>query len=169
MSTNYFIGDIHLDHKNICKYRPRFNTVEEHNDLIINNIRNCYGKRNHLWLLGDCFFSYDMKMIAKEMCNNFHTVNVTLGNHCTDKTERKRVIRELMIEHDNFSVHGIISKFGFWLSHAPIHPDEMYRKVANVHGHVHNNSIDDERYINVSCEAIDYKPITLEDIRIKAP
>ena len=53
----------------------------------------------------------------------------------------------------------------FILSHCPIHPSELdYRFKYNIHGHVHVKSLSDERYINVCCEAIDYKPKTIEEL-----
>lgn len=164
MSINYFIGDLHLRHRNICKYRD-FETADDHDNLIMENLRKCYGKRNQLWLLGDCFFSYKMKDFFKEICDNVGVVNVTLGNHCTQNSERLKLLREVMIEHENVNFHGIISKYGFWLSHAPVHPDELRGRKMNVHGHVHSSTIPDDRYLNLSAENIDFKPITLEMIR----
>jgi calcineurin-like phosphoesterase family protein len=34
----------------------------------------------------------------------------------------------------------------------------------NIHGHVHENTLDDKRYINVSAEVIDYRPKTLREL-----
>ena len=51
------------------------------------------------------------------------------------------------------------------LTHCPIHSSQLdYRYSYNIHGHVHSNSIDDARYINVSAEVIDYTPKTLEQL-----
>lgn len=50
----------------------------------------------------------------------------------------------------------------FWLSHCPLHPEEL-RGRLNIHGHVHTNSVRDQRYINVSFE-MSKTPIPLEDI-----
>lgn len=68
---------------------------------------------------------------------------------------------------------------GFWLSHAPIHSDHLSGS-HNIHGHLHSNSvyeivdingfatpIKDQRYINVSVEQLDGKPISFEDIKRK--
>ena len=49
------------------------------------------------------------------------------------------------------------------LTHIPIHPFEMNRYRKNIHGHVHENTIDDDRYVNVSCEVIDYTPQLLNN------
>lgn len=61
-------------------------------------------------------------------------------------------------------VQGFMKYKEFWLSHAPIHPNELRGKV-NIHGHVHSATIDDDRYFNTSLENIGYKPISLQEIR----
>jgi len=53
-------------------------------------------------------------------------------------------------------VYGLFKYKGLWLSHAPIHPDELRGK-PNCHGHVHYKSIqldgaDDGRYLNCCVE-----------------
>jgi calcineurin-like phosphoesterase family protein len=67
-------------------------------------------------------------------------------------------------QFDNVYTFGIIKKFSFWLSHAPVHPQELYRGM-NIHGHVHSNTVPDARYYNVSCENTNYQPVNLQDIR----
>lgn len=49
-----------------------------------------------------------------------------------------------------------------WLTHAPIHPDELRGK-KNVHGHCHGHILNDKRYINVCVEHAD-RPIPIEEI-----
>ena len=40
-SNFYFVSDLHLSHKNILKYDNRpFNSIEEHDQSIINNINS---------------------------------------------------------------------------------------------------------------------------------
>jgi len=53
-------------------------------------------------------------------------------------------------------------------SHIPIHPQSLDRWRLNIHGHLHANTLDDPRYINVSCEQVNFTPITLEEIIRKA-
>jgi len=51
------------------------------------------------------------------------------------------------------------------LSHIPIHPESLGRYRGNVHGHLHANKLDDPRYLCVSVEHTDYKPIDFEVVR----
>ena len=88
-----------------------------------------------------------------------------MGNHDTDSGERQDILRMLIMLYKINKVGSLYKyKNKFWLSHAPIHPQEL-RGLKNVHGHCHNNSIDDNRYINVSCEAVNYTPIQFKDIK----
>lgn len=164
MSTNFFIGDLHLGHQNISKYRQDFSSGEEHDEFMKHQLRKCYGKRNILWLLGDTIFHIAHENFMVELCNNFQHVHNVLGNHCTQTPMREGIQRRLYSSHNNYHVHGMISKYGFWINHSPIHEVELRGKKC-VHGHVHNQTLDDDRYLNVSAEAINYTPLTLEEIR----
>lgn len=156
--NNYLISDTHFGHNGIShKFRPEFSSDEEHNETIHENILSCSGKRNTLWILGDVCFSQDHFRKLWVYSLSFAKVHIVLGNH-----DHKR-LPEYCAQYD-IAVHGIIKKWGFWLSHCPVHPQELYRGYS-VHGHVHRNTVPDDRYFNVSCEALDYKPITLGVIR----
>lgn len=63
-------------------------------------------------------------------------------------------------------VHGLLKYKEFWLSHAPLHPDELRGK-NNVHGHVHTESVNDLQYLNVSVDSsfMNFFPRTLHEIR----
>lgn len=63
-------------------------------------------------------------------------------------------------------------------SHMPVHPNSMGTAIANVHGHIHQNQspepvysinkktqrITCKPYVNVSLEAINYRPIHLDEL-----
>ena len=89
---------------------------------------------------------------------------VVLGNH-----DEPKHISELL-KHVNF-VCGMykfkdkINRNSIFLTHCPIHSSELdYRVKYNIHGHVHENTINDKRYINVSAEAIEYKPKLITEL-----
>lgn len=169
MNKVYVISDCHFGHRNICKFRPQFSSVEEHNEYLFERIMACAGKRSSLWMLGDMFFDSEvLTKYGEPIRKNFGYTNIVLGNHDTDNTDRAENVGHMWCMFN--AVHGMHSKYGFWLSHAPIHPAELRGK-RNIHGHVHSESIRkedgsiDERYFNACCENIDYKPILLQDIR----
>jgi calcineurin-like phosphoesterase family protein len=89
-SSNTFVtGCIHLNHKNIVKgetswnhgYR-NFNTRQEMNSLLIDNINKIVPKDGSFFILGDMFFG-DKKLIPEFMnqinCKNIYYI---YGNHC---------------------------------------------------------------------------------------
>lgn len=165
MSKNYFIGDCHFSHNDIHKkFRTNFSSDEEHDNIIYENIMACAGKRNQLWLLGDVFFKSDSFWRLDEFSKHFQNVNYLLGNHCNTG------ISKYAAQLDNVHIFGIQSKYGMWISHAPVHPDELRGRVS-VHGHTHNilmldiNKEIDKRYYCVSCEQVDYRPISLAQIK----
>lgn len=51
------------------------------------------------------------------------------------------------------------------LSHIPIHPESLSRYRGNVHGHLHYNKLNDPRYLCVSVEHTDYKPVDFQKVR----
>lgn len=153
MSNVYFAGDLHFGHIGITKFRPVYHEAE-HRETIIENFNSVLGKRDSLWLMGDIAFSDEMiDQVARITCAYKFLV---LGNH-----DCKNIARWMTVV-DN--IYGITKQKGMWLSHAPIHPEELRGKI-NVHGHVHYATLDDPRYFNVSLENIGYKPISLKEIK----
>lgn len=160
--TVYFASDLHHGHKNISKYRTVFSSTEENDETLCENILTTCGKRDSLWLLGDLFFTEESLKYWDLYVKYVGFVNVVLGNHCTDKPKRLRNVKYMM----NNGVHKIGGAFkykGFWVTHMPIHPDEL-RGQQCLHGHMHHVNIDDPRYFNASVEQIDYKPISFPEI-----
>ena len=156
MSAVYFLSDLHLGHKNICKFRTDFLSVEEHNALIKENYHRRVTKRDTVYFLGDVAF--DVESLADVKTWVGAKKILIAGNHCLDHFKMK----DLVEAYDE--VYSLKKYKEFWLSHAPIHPDELRGKV-NIHGHTHYHNIADDRYVNVSLENINFTPIELHEIR----
>ena len=158
MSKLYAIGDTHLGHNNIAKYRPRFATNEEHDDYILSILKETLRKRDTCYFLGDIAFTKEALLKIKSIvCMKKVLV---MGNHDAERHGVK--MADLLEVFDQ--VCAMTTKKGCWLTHAPIHPDELRGKF-NIHGHTHNHNLNDSRYANVSCENIDYKPIDLLEVK----
>lgn len=159
MSQNFLIGDTHYGHNGISrKFRTVFSSDEEHDNTIHQNIMDCSGKRNNIFLLGDILFKVGEFWRLDQYAKYYDKVFLCLGNH------DHQSLAKYAAQFDNVYVFGIIKKWGFWLSHCPIHPQELYRG-WNIHGHVHNNTVPDARYFNACCENLNYKPIDLQRVR----
>lgn len=157
MSRVYFISDLHLTHRNILKFAGGAragSTIKEHDDAIIDACNNVVNKNDLLWILGDIAFSREGLARLDEIRCQKHII---LGNHDGFT----------MNEYQQYGrvYPGLVRYKRLWLSHCPIHPDELRGKM-NVHGHVHNATINDSNYINVCIEALDRgKPRSLEEIK----
>lgn len=158
MSIPYFIGDMHLGHRNVCKYRTQFATREMHDETLLINFNSIVRKRDHTYFLGDICFTPE----ALEMISTLNGSKILiLGNH---DTQSGTPSMSDLCQVFSGGVHSLMKYKEFWLSHAPIHPSELRGKV-NIHGHVHSNTVRDMRYFNASCENIRMTPISLYEIR----
>ena len=157
----YMSSDFHLGHKVITKYRPIFATQEEHDQHILDEMSKL-NKRDILYVLGDFIFDSDkydwyVEQIKKMPCR----VKLTLGNHCSRKLYRE----------DRFEVQlPLFTYKEFWMTHAPIHPDEIRGRKGVIHGHCHTNKVRGsypdfkEDYYNVVLDQNDFKFLNFEQI-----
>ncbi|NBV62756.1 MAG: hypothetical protein EBR73_17175 [Rhodobacteraceae bacterium] len=163
MSKIYFIGDCHFGHKDIhLKFRKEFSSVEQHDSTIMYNILKRVTTKDVLWMLGDNFISKDSFRYIQIILPMVRQLNIVLGNH--EHKDLLPFIYSLGITKDMLNIYGITKKYDAWISHAPVHPDELREKI-NIHGHVHTNTLKDHRYFNASCENIQYTPISLQEIK----
>lgn len=156
MGNVRFISDTHFGHKNMAIKRG-FSSAEEMNEHIIKKWNSVVSKKDVTYLLGDV--SMESKNFYYLLDHLNGVKNIILGNHC-----RRQDIPE-MLKYVN-SVAGMIDyKSNYILTHCPVHPSQLeFRYSYNIHGHVHENSIDDSRYINVSCEVVDYTPKLITEL-----
>jgi len=153
MSKVYFVSDLHFGHKRIHKFRRGFETELSHQEHVITQWNNTVTKNDKVFVLGDAAFT----MESIEAIRRLNGTKVLVrGNH--DKLNTSVYLWVFK------EVYGMLRYKDFWLSHAPIHPQEL-RGLKNIHGHVHNSTIEDVRYINVCLENTDFKPIGYEEIR----
>lgn len=161
MSRVFFISDLHFGHKNILDFSPNRDggTVDEHDGLLVAKWNMVVNKRDTVYVLGDVCFERSKLDLLDSMLGTKHLI---LGNH--DKFQ-------LPVYQKYFKkIHGFRTYKGFWLSHAPIHTDEL-RGRKNIHGHVHHAVITDvdgepdNRYIPVCVEQTNGYPVLFEEIK----
>ena len=164
MSQVYFISDLHLGHKNILNFagslRGFASSPEEHDEVLVDRIASSVNKRDMLFILGDVAMSLEgLSLLDRIKAKQKILVR---GNHDIFSEEDYRKY------FDN--ILGLAKYKGMWLSHAPIHTQELRGKL-NLHGHVHGNSITDmfggydKRYINCCVENCNGYPISLQSIK----
>jgi len=170
MSKVHFIADLHFGHINMALKRG-FATVEEHDEYIISQWNKKVHKRDVTWILGDVTMESSKPYPLLNRLNGMK--KVVLGNH-----DRPSDIPELLKYVQ--AVAGMIRYKGIWLTHCPVHERELeFRVPRNIHGHIHEEQImqlesfgfkdewvPDVRYHCVSCEHVDFTPVTLEELGI---
>ena len=169
MSNVYFIGDPHFGHTNIIKFRTQFPSEGVHRKYIITNWCDRITKRDVVYVMGDAAFT-------QEGLDDFGLLPgrkiLIKGNHDLLPTEAYLKVFE--------EIHGALAYKGLWLTHIPVHPQELYGR-SNVHGHCHRGGPEGihqanctirghaigskATYFNTCCEFIEYTPINYHEIK----
>lgn len=177
MGNVRFIGCLHLGHENMAVKFRGFKDSHEHDEYLISQWNSVVAKRDIVYILGDISMETDEHYYKLNRLNG--TKKVVLGNHDLGKH-----VPELLNYVD--SVSGMIHYKGFWLSHAPLHPQELTFVKGNIHAHIHEmkvpNTIVDvdywcekrviksghgDKYYHVDAKVLDFKPITIEELILK--
>jgi calcineurin-like phosphoesterase family protein len=143
----FVISDPHFGHTNIALKRG-FDSAEQMDNHIIEQYNKVVGKKDLVYILGDITMEKGNYDILDRLNGN---KRVVLGNH--DMPQHTARLAEKVL-----SVSGAIKYNGYILTHIPIHDTEADRFRGNIHGHVHDKTIHDPRYINVCWEVLDYTP-----------
>lgn len=165
MSKTYLISDTHFGHKNIISFlcadgsrlRP-FSSIQEHDDFIISRWNSVVKPEDKVYHLGDVGLTNGTQLI--QVLSKLNGTKILIkGNHDNLKlSQYQQVFKDIRASH---------TLDGFVLSHIPIHEYSLSRWKANIHGHLHATNLNDSRYINVSCEGVNYTPVDFEFIRNK--
>jgi calcineurin-like phosphoesterase family protein len=158
----WFTSDHHFHHHNILNFkddegeliRP-FSSVDEMHSVMIERWNEIVAPDDKVYHLGDVV----MRTTAKyfDILNQLNGRKVLIrGNHDGAKlsmyAQYFKDIRAVM--HLKTPDNDMV-----WFSHIPLHPSTV-GKGFNVHGHLHQNKIEDRRYINISVENTDYYPVS---------
>lgn len=138
MSNVWFCSDLHFGHRRIGEFRESIGVLNELDNRaqIKEDWNSVVKKKDDVYVLGDaCFTNETLPEFAELPGRKF----LIRGNHDKLKTREYLTVFQ--------EVYGLFKYHEFWLSHAPIHPDELRNRV-NLHGHVHFSTLDDPRYVN---------------------
>jgi calcineurin-like phosphoesterase family protein len=152
----WFISDTHFNHMKIIQYCNRpFPNVEEMNKYIINQWNNTVDKDDLVYHLGDFALQSDKAIVSNLVQRLNGNIILILGNH-------DRWGKQKFLDCGFIGVYKKLEIGNYILSHRPI--ENLEDSKINLHGHIHNydRGLDRNRYINVSCEAIGYKPIWID-------
>ncbi len=161
----YLISDTHFYHDNIIKYCNRpFKDYKEMNRVLIDNWNKVVSEKDVVYHLGD--FAKG-EVYLKELVSKLNgKIYLLRGNH--DKKNIK-FYKECGLEVIRNKTK--LEEYKVILSHSPLLDGEIPEGYVNIHGHIHNNDLDDcylkDRHINVSVENIGYKPVEIEELLAK--
>lgn len=168
----YVISDTHFGHRKIIEFekeaRP-YATIEEHDQDLIERWNSVVRKEDTVWHLGDVYFGKGHDCLAALKGYK----RLVLGNHDAGK--------EAILSQYFQRIHGCAEFGGCILSHIPVHPYQLEKQyLKNIHGHMHSKRVmktllaqvlerlpepaPDPRYVCVSVEHTDLKPVLLQHV-----
>ena len=159
MPTVFFTSDTHFGHLKALEFRPGLNSLEEHNEFIIDKWNSVVRPSDLVWHLGDVALGDKSFISCVGKCNG-----------------RKKLIHG---KHDKYKIqeylpyfkeiYGVVRAYhGMVLSHVPLHTQNLdFRWHSNIHGHIHTPEKYnlDERYFNVCTDVCDFRPVPLDTIK----
>jgi len=153
----FFVSDTHFDHERILSIRNQFNSVDEMNCFMLDNWNSNVSINDKVYHLGDVSFKknalYFIDMMNGKKC-------LIKGNHdIYPIKEYLKYFYDIRGAHE-FKYKGL----KICLTHIPIHEQQMKRYDLNIHGHLHNEPLDDKRYFCASVENIGYTPIHIDEV-----
>lgn len=180
MKNIWFTSDTHYSHANITGskvsiwkngYR-NFDSIEEMNNTLINNINKCVGENDILYHLGDWSFSGVQNILyfrRSLVCKN---INLILGNH-----DKHIIDKEIIIDGESFNMiklfssvnsvfSGNIDKKYFHLSHYAhrVWPNSQTGSI-HLYGHSHGTlpGIGKSMDVGIDCHP-EFRPFNVDEI-----
>ena len=159
----FFISDTHFGHKGLVDGRLSrpdghparpFSSVEAMDETMVERWNSVVRPEDKVYHLGDVAMNVKKLPILARL-NGRKTL--ILGNHDIYAT------KEYLVYFKNVRATRVFD--GFICSHVPVHPDALSRFRVNVHGHTHERSLGDSRYINICVEQTDYYPLELATLQ----
>ena len=155
VSNVYVTSDWHIGHSRIHeKFRTQFVSESDHDSYILKRARDTVSKRDILIVLGDVTWTSEGLQKIKDADFPCKMIMIA-GNH------DDLPMADYLTVFDE--VRGAWKYKKYWMTHIPIHPQELYRG-KNIHGHCHAGGPDGESYFNAILEFNDYAPVSMMEV-----
>ncbi len=158
--TIWLVSDTHFGHENIIRYCARpFANAAEMDAAMIERWNAVVKPEDHVWHLGDVAMrTHAMRAIVPQLHGHKRLLR---GNHDIFATADY-----VKVGFKEVAAYRVIDNV--ICSHIPIHELSLKLQwLGNIHGHIHERPSFGPRYLNVSVEQTDYRPITLEDAKAR--
>lgn len=175
MSKEIWISsDLHLFHSNILKFTDddgklirgkKFDDVQQMNDYILEMHNSVVKPGDKYYCLGDVFIGDRDEF--KQLWPRFNgKKNLITGNHDDIKFLANGGFFSKIYESRDLREMGLL------LTHRPAHESQLWDfkrelPMKNIHGHIHQRFVEGDSWQNVCVEVIDYKPVNIEELRIR--
>lgn len=170
----WVISDTHFNHKNILSFKNRegdlirpFSSVEEMDEIMIENWNRVIRPQDKVYHLGDVYFGHRER--AEEILSRLQGhKRLIVGNHDTIYGKGN----PLQKYFEKIHMWRMWPDFRLLLSHVPVHESTLgenrfsHGSFVNVHGHTHQNGSPPGPYKSVCVELINYTPVNIEELRI---
>ena len=155
----YFTSDWHLNETRIKDFNPffrPFETVEEQNKTIIDNMNKFVKKDDLLYVLGDVAMDEQgVSLLEKINCENRILI---AGNYDTDKLDKLKKYFKEVREDMNVKVGDL----DCYLNHYPTkYVDDRF----NITGHIHGLWKVKPNMVNVGVDAWHFRPVSEDEIK----
>jgi calcineurin-like phosphoesterase family protein len=181
----FFTSDTHYSHSNICSattnwsvnegYTRKFDSLQDMNQRLVDNINNMVGEDDILIHLGDWSFGGFDKIEEFRSQINCKNIHLTFGNHDHHIERNKEGIQRLFSSVQQYlrlevrRPNGkLVDKFRFVCMHYPIASwHDMNQGVIHLHGHVHLPSdirVAEGKAMDVGVNGNGLEPISLDEV-----
>jgi calcineurin-like phosphoesterase family protein len=168
MRNSWLIFDPHFNHSKIITFKQRdgvtplrdFPTIEEMNERIIENYNKVVRPGDNVYFGGD--IGRDLDEIMPRLPGRR---KILPGNHDDEKLSfYAKWFKKNMSLWKYFTPQGHNIPVNIVATHAPLHKAAFYYKNAYcVHGHIHVAEELGNRYLNLACELVGYRPVHIEE------
>jgi calcineurin-like phosphoesterase family protein len=161
MSKTFVLADTHFCHKNIHKFRRMadgtpFTSAEQHDEFLMDMWNTYIPGGSTVYVLGDAAFNEAGLMKFKKLHGNKFCIQ---GNHDPAMQTLAKYFHWVGAMKSK-SIDGV----HILMTHIPIHLSQMERWHLNIHGHTHMQQVDSPHHFNVSIEATNYIPMTIDSV-----
>lgn len=157
MTNTWFVSDTHFGHENALRWRPRFSSAGEMNQLMYERWCSVVKTHDIVYHLGDVAWGETALMEwlprlpgRKRLCvgNHDNLKLATFGQH-----------------FQRIGLWHVFEEHGFVTTHVPLGREQLRRGCwASVHGHTHDTHPSGSHFVNVCVEHTDYTPIHLDEV-----
>jgi len=166
-----FTADHHFGHSNIIRHCNRpFQSVDEMNDVLLDNWNSAVKPGDTVYIIGDLFFRNAIP--AEDFLHKLKGKKyLIIGNH--DKDWMKRTDLPKYFESAERMMEISTGAHKVTLCHYPMMTWNAISKGSYmIHGHIHNNTDADyfqfirnmPNILNAGVEINDYKPVSFNDL-----